>query len=89
MHSSMRKREIEACHKAFATCMKVCEAGLNIEREKLMKIRKELDTCTCLSRNARVQLSCKLVKIFIQVVRIEAESKNILRCYTRELNNLK
>ena len=45
----MREREIEACHKAFATCMKVCEAGLNIEREKLMKIRKELDTCTCLS----------------------------------------
>ena len=45
----MRKREIEACHKAFATCMKVCEAGLNIEREKLMKICKELDTCTHLS----------------------------------------
>ena len=45
----MRKREIEACHKAFATCMKVYEAGLNIEREKLMKIRKELDTCTRLS----------------------------------------
>ena len=82
MHSSMRKREIDACHKAFATCMKVCEAGLNIEREKLMKIRKELDTCTCLSQNAGIQLSCKLVKIFIQVVRIEVESKNILRCYT-------
>ena len=85
----MRKREIEACHKAFATCMKVCEAGLNIEREKLMKIRKELDTCTHLSRNAGVQLSYKLVKIFIRVVRIEAESKNILQCYTRELKNLK
>ena len=77
------------CHNAFATCMKVCEAGLNIEREKLMKIRKELDTCTHLSRNAGVQLSCKLVKIFIRVLRIEVESKNILRCYTRELNNLK
>ena len=45
----MRKRQIELCHNAFATCMKVCEAGLNIEREKLMKICKELDTCTCLS----------------------------------------
>ena len=89
MRSSMRKREIEACHKAFATCMKVCEAGLNIEREKLMKICKKLDTCTRLSQNAGVQLSRKLVKIFIRVVRIEAESKNILRCYTRELNNLK
>ena len=33
----MRKREIEVCHKAFATCMKVCEAGLNIEREKLIR----------------------------------------------------
>ena len=85
----MRKREIEACHKAFATCMKVCEAGLNIEREKLMKIRKELDTCTRLSRNVGVQLSHKLVKIFIRVVRIEAQSKTILRCYTQELNNLK
>ena len=85
----MRKREIEACHKAFATCMKVCEASLNIEREKLIKICNKLDTCTCLSRNAGVQLSHKLVKIFIQVVRIEAESKNILRCYTQELNNLK
>ena len=61
----MRKREIEACHKAFATCMKVCEAGLDIEREKLIKIRKELDTCTHLSQNAGVQLSRKLVKIFI------------------------
>ena len=75
----MRKREIEACHKAFATSMKVCEAGLNIEREKLMKIRKELDTCTCLSQNVGVQLSHKSVKIFIRVVRIEVESKNILR----------
>ena len=89
MRSSMRKREIEACHKAFATCMKACEAGLNIEREKLMKRRKELDTCTHLSQNAGVQLSRKLVKIFIRVVRIEAESKNILQCYTQELNNLK
>ena len=61
----MRKRQIELCHNAFATCMKVCEAGLNIEREKLMKIRKELDTCTHLSRNAGVQLSHKLVKILI------------------------
>ena len=61
----MRKRQIELCHNAFATCMKVCEAGINIEREELMKIRKELDTCTRLSRNAGVQLSCKLVKIFI------------------------
>ena len=85
----MRKRQIELCHNAFATCMKVCEAGLNIEREKLMKICKELDTCTRLSRNAGVQLSSKLVKIFIRVVRIEVECKNILWCYTRELNNLK
>ena len=85
----MRKREIELCHNAFATCMKVCEAGLNIEREKLMKICKELDTCTHLSQNVGVQLSRKLVKIFIRVLRIEAESKNILQCYTRELNNLK
>ena len=45
----MRKREIEACHKTFATCMKVCEAGLNIEREKLIKIPNKLDTCTRLS----------------------------------------
>ena len=61
----MRKREIKVCHKAFATCMKVCEVGLNIKRDKLMKIHKQLDTCTCLSPNAGVQLSRKLVKIFI------------------------
>ena len=85
----MRKREIEACHKAFSTCMKACEAGFNIERDKLMKICKELDTCTHLSQNTGVQLSRKLVKIFIRVVRIEAQSKHILRCYTRELNSLK
>ena len=85
----MRKREIKVCHKAFATCMKVCEAGLNIERNKLMKICKELDTCTRLSQNVGVQLSRKLVKIFIRVVRIETKSKNILRCYTLQLNSLK
>ena len=69
--------------------MKVCEAGLNIESDKLIKIHKELDTCTRLSRNAGVHLSHKLVKIFIRIVRIEVESKNILWCYTRELNSLK
>ena len=85
----MRKREIEACHKAFATCIKICEAGLNIERDKLMKIHKQLDTCTHLSTDVWVEMCHKIVKIFIRVIRFEVKSKKILRCFTQELNSLK
>ena len=58
--------------------MKGCDPGLNIERDKLMKIHKQLETCTHLSADARVELCHKIVKIFIRVVRFEAESKNFL-----------